>query len=164
MLLTAATAWTDLRERRIPNLIVLAGILAGFAGRTYSEGLDGALLSLQGIGLAFATHLPLYLLRATGAGDVKLMAAVGAIAGPMNWVYIFAFSAVAGGGAALALIALRGAAANSLRNVVHIGRELSHLRAPWKTEPAVDVGSSRSLSIPRGACVFAGAAAFLLLF
>lgn len=101
----AATV-VDLRTRRIPNALT-AGMCAlgmGFA----AAGVSGITfwMALAGIGLGLALMLPGHLLGATGAGDVKLMAAVGAIVGPATVVTAFLFTAIAGGVLAL-IVAIR---------------------------------------------------------
>ena len=65
------------------------------------QGLSGTTNSLQGAGLALGVLLPLYFLRGMGAGDVKLMAAIGALKGPEFLIYTFAWAAIFGGGMAL---------------------------------------------------------------
>lgn len=69
---------TDLRDGKIPNaltgtLIVLGLVIGVVQG--------SALASLAGIGLAFAMHFPLWMLRVEKAGDVKLLMATGALMG-----------------------------------------------------------------------------------
>src|SRR5688500_13111830 len=82
----------------------MAGIGVGLA----ATGVSGVPLwaSMLGFMLGFALMMPGHLLGATGAGDVKLMAAVGAIVGPALVVSAFLFTAIAGGVLALA-VALR---------------------------------------------------------
>src|SRR4051812_38165028 len=97
-ILTLVAAGYDIRYRRIPNWLVLAGIVTGFAWNLfYSSGWSGLGHAAAGLGLGFALYFPLYLLRARGAGDVKLLAAVGAIAGPENCFWIFILTALLGG-------------------------------------------------------------------
>ena len=81
LLLIAAVS--DYRTRRIPNELVLAGAAAGLLGNTLFSTLplDGFVTALQGLATGLAAFLPLYLLRLMGAGDVKLMAMVGAFLG-----------------------------------------------------------------------------------
>ena len=98
-----AATIVDLRSRRIPNLLTagMAGVGIGLA----ASGISGLTLaaSLFGIVLGLALMMPGHLLGATGAGDVKLMAAVGAIVGPAIVVSAFLFSAIAGGVLAIAV-------------------------------------------------------------
>jgi prepilin peptidase CpaA len=97
----------DLKTRRIPNGLTaaMAGIGVGLAASGMSSVTLGA--ALVGFGLGLALMLPGHLLGATGAGDVKLMAAVGAIVGPGLVVSAFLFTAVAGGVLAVIVAARR---------------------------------------------------------
>ena len=83
LLLTFAAAALDWRSRKIPNWLTVSGILAGIILRTTLGGWPSAKSSLEGAGLALGLLLPLVLLRALGAGDWKLMGAVGAFMGPV---------------------------------------------------------------------------------
>src|SRR5262245_26585197 len=108
--LTAVTftaAVTDVRSRRIPNWITVGGFAAGLFLNVALYGLAGLKASLLGFGLALLIHLPLFAFRVTGGGDVKLMAATGAILGPQEWLRLFILASIAGGVHALALIMFR---------------------------------------------------------
>ncbi len=100
--LGAATA-VDIRSRRIPNsvTVTMAGAGVAFA----AAGLSGLSLGAAVLGLVvgLAVMLPGHALGATGAGDVKLMAAVGSLLGPATVVNAFVFTAVAGGVLAIAV-------------------------------------------------------------
>ncbi len=75
--------WYDIASRRIPNWLSVSGLLAGLTISFLTlGGLDPG-SALLGVFAGFAVMLPLYYLRAMGAGDVKLMAAVGAFLGPI---------------------------------------------------------------------------------
>jgi prepilin peptidase CpaA len=93
----------DIRTRRIPNALTatMAGIGVGFAA-TGTSGVS-LLASFAGFALGFALMMPGHALGATGAGDVKLMAAVGAMVGPGTVVTAFLFTAIAGGVMAVAI-------------------------------------------------------------
>ena len=93
----------DIRTRRIPN--ALTATMAGVGFGLAASGLSGVsvLASVAGFALGFALMLPGHALGATGAGDVKLMAAVGAMVGPATVLTAFAFSAIAGGVLALTI-------------------------------------------------------------
>jgi len=103
---TGLAAVIDLRTRRIPNALTGALLVIGVAIAATKLGpvnLGGALLGCA-LGLAFM--LPGHLFGATGAGDVKLFAAAGALLGPATTVQAFLYTAIAGGVLAL-VIAIR---------------------------------------------------------
>ena len=85
--LTLYAGWIDWRTHRIPNWLTVPSLFLGVALHSWSTGWRGALLSLEGAGLALIVLLPLVLMRALGAGDWKLMGAVGAFLGP--WMFLF---------------------------------------------------------------------------
>lgn len=87
----------DLRFRRIPNLLSLAGILLGMAVNVFFSGVDGLLLAAAGMLLAFGIGFPLWLAGWFGAGDVKLLSAVGAIVNVKLLLPVLAGIAIAGG-------------------------------------------------------------------
>ena len=112
LLLLAASA-CDLRTRRIPNGLCAAGIAAGLLGHAW-HGAGPLAWSLAGIAAALPLLL-LYALRAFGAGDVKLLMAVGALAGPAFVGWTLAGAVCAGGVLACAWILGRAAWTRSLR-------------------------------------------------
>ena len=106
LLLLAASA-CDLKTRRIPNGITAAGMLAGLIGHAYLSGLPGGLWALAGIAAALPLLL-LYAARAFGAGDVKLLMAVGALMGPGFLLWTLLGAVVAAGLLALVVVIRRG--------------------------------------------------------
>jgi prepilin peptidase CpaA len=103
--------WTDVRQRRIPNLLVLAGMLSGLALQVLAPSGSGLFAFWWGgLGLAqalfgllagLALFMPLYVLRAVGAGDVKLLAMVGVWLGPKLLLGAALLTLLAGGVMAL---------------------------------------------------------------
>jgi prepilin peptidase CpaA len=97
----------DIRTRRIPNAVTatMAGVGIGFA----ASGLSGISLAAAALGFLFGLvlMLPGHALGATGAGDVKLMAAVGSLVGPVVVIKAFLFTAIAGGILAVIVAARR---------------------------------------------------------
>lgn len=87
----------DIRTRRIPN--DLTATMAGIGVGLSATGISGVPLwaSMLGFVVGLALMMPGHVLGATGAGDVKLMAAVGAIVGPAVVISAFLFTAIAGG-------------------------------------------------------------------
>lgn len=78
--LVGAAFFTDMKDSRIPNNLVIAGVFAGILVNL-TRGLEGFVFSLQGMAFGFTVLLLLYLMGGVGAGDVKLFAAIGAITG-----------------------------------------------------------------------------------
>ena len=123
--------------------------------------MHGLAIAALGLGVAIAIYLPLYLLRAMGAGDVKLMAAVGALAGPANWLCIFLVTALVGGVAALCLVAFRGQLYQTLFNVQTILSELARFQAPYQADPILDVRQKAANRMPHGVSIALGTMLFL---
>ena len=107
--------YTDLKKHLIPNILSLGGLLIGLSMHTYQTGLDGLLFSLQGIGVGFFLFIPFYMLKGMAAGDVKLMAAIGAFMGPYDTLIIVFSTLICGGLLALAYIALNKSGKYTLR-------------------------------------------------
>jgi prepilin peptidase CpaA len=162
-ILVAIAAVFDIRYRRIPNWLVLAGIVVGLAWNVYSSGWSGLLRASEGLGLGFILYFPLYLIRARGAGDVKLLAAVGAIAGPLNCFWIFLLTAVLGGVIALILLLFRGRVRHTFFNVGWMIQDLLHLRAPYRSNEELDVTSGKGMRLPHGAMIAVGVLAFFFI-
>ena len=143
----------DWKYRRIPNWLVLLGLIAGFASHCYVQGVAGLIIAAEGFGLAFAIYFVLYLLRGMGAGDVKLMAALGCIAGPTSWFVLFLGTAILGGLVAVILTLAHGRFYSTLLNVLQIVKELSLFRAPYKNQPQLDLHHKAALRAPHGAII-----------
>lgn len=161
--LVLIAAGFDIRYRRIPNWLVLAGIVVGLGWNLWAAGLSGLGHSAEGLGLGFALYFPLYLLRARGAGDVKLLAAAGAIVGPGSCLWVFMLTAILGGAIALALVMLSGRTRHTFFNMSWIMTDLMKLRAPHKSSEELDVRSSKGMRLPHGAMIAVGAFALILM-
>ena len=160
--LVLGAAVYDVMYRRIPNWLNVLGALAGIALNTFLySGLSGALFALKGLGLAFGVYVVLYALRAMGAGDVKLMAAVGAIVGWENWVGIFILTAIIGGIMAVVLTLSRGRLKKTLFNVSFILSEMKSGRPAYLKNEELDVKNKKALGLPHGAVIAVGSIFFL---
>src|SRR5712675_987614 len=87
----------DIRSHRIPNSLSLSALVAGLAFQLVEHGLQGVTSGLLGAGVGLACFAPFYVCRAMGAGDVKLLAAVGAVLGPQGAFLAAVFALLAGG-------------------------------------------------------------------
>lgn len=153
----------DLRFRRIPNWLNLSGVILGLAVNTFLFGRHGFILAVLGIASSLVIYVPLYLIRGMGAGDVKLMAAVGAIAGPWNWFGIFLATALLGGVVSLLFVAFKKRFHQTCFNVALVATELCHFRLPSKSNSQLDVRHPRALGMPHGVLIAIGAVAFLIV-
>jgi prepilin peptidase CpaA len=88
---------TDFRSSRIPNWLTLPAIVAGICAQTWTNGMAGMMFSLAGLGGGLALFLILHLSGNIGAGDVKLMAAVGAMVGPYGALLSGLLAIIVGG-------------------------------------------------------------------
>lgn len=96
VLLLAASA-TDLHAQKIPNYLTFPAIIAALSYHGLTQGLDGLLFSLSGLGLGLALMFLPFFLGVMGAGDVKLLAAVGAWLGALEVFTAFIFTSLFGG-------------------------------------------------------------------
>jgi prepilin peptidase CpaA len=158
--------FTDLRSRRIPNWLTVSTLVLGFvlnALIAYPSPLEGLWLSAKGFALAFALNLVMYMLHMTGAGDVKLLAAVGAMVGSSDFVGIFLLTALIGGVLAIILMLFKGRVRQTLWNVGYMVSELLKWHAPHLTREQLDVGSSKALRLPGAVRICLGVLAFLVM-
>jgi prepilin peptidase CpaA len=96
---------SDLKSQRIPNKITFPAMLIGCLFQVWLKGFPGLVFSLQGIGLGIALFIIPYMIGKMGAGDAKLIGAVGAFLGPKGIFIAFIYIGIAGGIYSLLLIA-----------------------------------------------------------
>lgn len=154
-------AYFDIRWRRIPNWLVLAGLVVGLAGNLWLRGAPGLLSSLGGLLLASLIYFPLYLLRGMGAGDVKLMAALGVIVGPAPWLWLFLFSSLFSATAGILLAVTKGRLREVLVNVGLLIRELAAFRIPHLKHEQLHLHHEKAIRMPHGVAVAVGTALFV---
>jgi len=123
---------SDLRRHRIPNFLVVLGLVLGLASQTYAGGVSGLGDGMLGLLIGFGVFLPLYALGGMAAGDVKLMAMVGSFLTPHFALWAAFFSLIAGGLCGLLLVLARGQVQQTL------GRYWLMLRARAYLAPAAD--------------------------
>jgi prepilin peptidase CpaA len=169
--LLGLAVWHDVRSRRIPNRLVFPGAFAGLALHTvlaagsglFTEpfGGLGLLSGLAGLALGLALLLPMYMLRAMGAGDVKLMAMVGAFLGPQAVFGAALSSLLAGGLLALTVALWQGTLVKMLGNCYQLMHH-SLIRALTGQGAQVDAPATPSGELPYAIAIAGGTLAYLL--
>lgn len=162
----AAAVRSDVKHRRIPNKLVLAGLCAGCLlnsalpeGNGYLSALPGAAgiwAALSGLAIGFCLMLPMYLLRALGAGDVKLMAMVGAFLGPDAIVRVALATFIAGGVLSL-IVAIRAGSLQRLADNLRTMLLASYFKLAMNEMPSVSAMPASAGKMPYGVAIAAGA-------
>ena len=154
----------DIRYRRIPNWLTFGGVLLGLViNFAIGPPAGGILFALEGLAAGFGVYLCLYLLHATGAGDVKLMGAVGSLVGWERWFGVFFVTAIIGGVIAIVLVTVRGRLKRTLFNVGFILSEMAHGRPAYVAKEELDVRSPKALRLPHGVVIAISAFFFLAM-
>ncbi len=147
-------SWIDLRSRRVPNLLTMplacAGLLLaaiGVSGLTVTDAIFGCLVGL-------GVMLPLHVLGGTGAGDVKLMAAFGALLGPAGVLGAFIRMAIVGGVIAIAVAIHRGRLRETLHGTVLLAARVDGVAAAIE-HPAINNRFPYAPAVALGAALVA---------
>lgn len=149
-----AAAVTDVQQHRISNKLTYPAFGIGLLLRSYFYGWHGLLSGLGGFLLAGGIVFIFYAVRAMGAGDLKLLAALGAVVGTQDVITILLATAIAGGVVALIYIAIRGRLGKTLRN---LGSLLKfHFLAGWQAHPELNLDNPEALRMPYGIAIAAG--------
>ena len=97
-------SWIDYAQKRVPNWLNLALIVIGFSAQALCFGWAGLSTGALGLLTGFGLLIVPWMMHGMGAGDVKLMAAIGVWLGPALTFYSFALGAVIGAVAAMVMI------------------------------------------------------------
>jgi prepilin peptidase CpaA len=116
-LIAGAAVVSDLRTRRIPNALTFGGAAAALAFAFASSGLTGLGISAAGWLLGATLFFPFFALRGMGAGDVKLLAAIGAWLGPWQVLWVAIFACMAGGVLAIVVSLAHGYLKTAFKNI-----------------------------------------------
>jgi prepilin peptidase CpaA len=161
LVIGAAACVTDLRSRRIPNVLTFGASVVAVLFGAVSGGLTGLGWSLAGWAVGCALFLPWFLLGGMGAGDVKLMAALGSWAGPSTVIWMALYGAVAGGVFAIAVSLARGYLSELFRNIW--GLLMFWRIAGVQPHPELTLGTGKGPRLPYALPITAGALAVLWL-
>ena len=153
-------SYYDICYRRIPNPYVLATLIVGFFLNVAFAGASGALESLGGCALAFFLMFVLHIFGAMGAGDVKLFAAIGSVAGAHLVLPMFIVVTLTGGVLGICSMVRAGQLKVTMMRVLQIVYGL----LPGQRVPRFAVPTDRKLTIPYGVAITFGSLISLVLF
>jgi prepilin peptidase CpaA len=145
---------------RVPNWLTFHLILGGLLYGAWSHGSAGFLWALAGVAVGLASLLPLYAIGGMGAGDVKLMAGVGAWMGPVVTLWAFATSAIVGGVMAVAMVAWSGQFVRHWVQFQAIGHEILTVRDPEKLAASAAARKPTMTLLPYGIPLAVGSIAY----
>ncbi|MBW6521766.1 MAG: A24 family peptidase [Desulfoarculaceae bacterium] len=149
---------TDLRQRRIPNLVTGPTIVLALITYCFINGLEGFLFSLGGLAFGLAVFALPYLMGGMGAGDVKLMGAVGAVLGFGQTFVALLFIAIVGGVMALGMMLYRGTLKQTLLKIfvsfLFLGAHKDASLLKVDKNEQTQAGIPYALAITSGVCLF----------
>ena len=148
---TLVAGFVDFRTHKIPNWLTVPAFILGVGLHTAFAGWPGAKASLEGTGLALVLLLPLVLLRALGAGDWKLMGAVGAFLGPILFLFVLFGSILASGLMAIVEMMRTQRVRETLHNMFVLVR--GFISFGLRANPEISLDNPRLLKLPFGVAV-----------
>jgi len=154
LLVAVVGAALDLQQRRIPNWLTYPGIVLGFVLRGTLLGWRGLATALAGCLLAGGVMFLFFMVRAMGAGDVKIMAAIGAFVGPQHTGNVLLATAIFGGILAIAYALYRRRMISTLKNVGSVLR--FHAWAGVQAHPELNLDNPSALRMPYGLAIALG--------
>jgi prepilin peptidase CpaA len=155
-------AWIDGRQLRVPNWMTYPLMLTGLIYGGWTGGWDGLGHSLVGMVVGLACLLPLYSVGGMGAGDVKLMAGMGAWVGATATWYAFCVSVVVGAIMAIAMAWYRGKLNHHTLNFMIIFNEWLTVKDPRKLSAIAAERKPSMLLLPYGIPICIGSIAYFV--
>lgn len=144
----------DLQRRRIPNWLTLGSAVAGLAWHVANSRGDGLLFAIAGGAVGLVMFVVPFALGGLGAGDVKLVAALGTWLGPSDALWLALYTGVAGGALALIVSLASGYLREAIGNVWLL---LMHWRvAGMRPLPELTLKQARGPKLAYGLSIFAG--------
>jgi prepilin peptidase CpaA len=155
-------AYIDGRQLRVPNWITFPMILSGLAYHGCTGGWGGLEGALLGTAAGLLCLLPLYSIGGMGAGDVKLMAGVGAWLGASVTFSAFVVSTVVGGAMAIVMVLRRKSFAKHYANFWMLLSEFARVRDPRQLSQIAAERKPQMLLLPYGIPICIGSIAYFL--
>lgn len=146
-LFAAIAGFADWRSRRIPNWLTVGGLVLGILVSSLTRGWPGAKDSLLGAALGLAILLPFVLMRSLGAGDWKLVGALGAFLGPARLLTVLFATLLVAGAMALILVIWKRRLGQTLHNIARMFAAVLSFHLPG---PEVSLDNPDATKIPFG--------------
>jgi prepilin peptidase CpaA len=160
LIAVAITAVTDVWKYKVYNAVTIPLLISGLVYHGFTGGTSGLAGSLLGAVFGFGSLLVFYILGGMGAGDVKLLAAVGAWLGVQQTYYVFLATCFATGAYSLFLIVSSGRLAETWLNLQILWHRINafgrYMAAEERVENVVNRTDRASRLIPFGAMVAIG--------
>lgn len=153
-------AWIDGKQLRVPNWLTFPMVLAGLAFSALSGGWAGLASGVLGMFVGLGCLLPLYAVGGMGAGDVKLMAGIGAWLGAMTTFYAFCVTVVVGAVMALVMVLARNGFKKHYANFLTIWIEWMTIKDPKKLSQIAAERKPTMLLLPYGIPICIGSIAY----
>ncbi len=153
-------AWIDGKELRVPNWITFPMVISGLIYTTVVGGWGGLGFGLWGMTVGLLTLLPLYAVGGMGAGDVKLMAGIGAWLGATVTWYAFCVSVVVGAIMAVIMVLWRGSWEKHYNNFLMIISEFITIKKPEELYKIAAERKPQMLLLPYGIPICIGSIAY----
>lgn len=157
-------SWIDYAQRRVPNWLNAAIAAAGLVAQLSFHGLAGAGNGMLGLLVGFGVLIVPWLMHGMGAGDVKLMAAIGAWLGPWLTVLSFGAGAIIGGVAAIIMILSTGRAAYAVVNLQTIMTKMKKFDTAFGEYGGAKTFGTTSQLLPYGVPLTAGTICVLMTY
>ena len=154
LILVVCAGWLDWRTWKIPNWLTIPGFLLGLATNAVIGRWPGLKDSLEGAGLALGLLLPLVILRALGAGDWKLMGAMGAFLGPWPFLDVLVVTIFVAGVMGVLQMMRAGRVMATVRNLVLLVK--GFFTFGLRSNPEISLDNPGLLRLPFGVAAAAG--------
>ena len=147
---------------KVPNWITFPFVISGWIYSTACFGWEGLGWSVAGTAVGLVLLLPAYAIGGMGAGDVKLLAGVGAWIWGSATFYAFAWSAIVGGVLAVAMVLLRHKAQHHLNQFREIVNEILVVRDPNALSAIAADRKSSMMLLPYGIPIAIGTIGYFI--
>ena len=150
-------------QLKVPNWITFPMIIGGWVYSFLAAGWPGLGYSLLATAVGLALLMPAYAIGGMGAGDVKLLAGVGAWVGSLVTFYAFCYSAILGGVIAVLMVLYRKAWGKHQKQFAHIVNEIVTIRDPNQLAVIAADRKKTMMLLPYGIPIAMGTILYFML-